>query len=145
MPVENDLSSFVRARPDGTAEMELAVDGIKCAGCMARIERAFEGKPGLRKARVNLSLRRLSLAWDDGRYDPAEVLPTLESIGFRGHPFSVHAPEAEEKREERRLLRYVGVAGFASANVMLLSVSVWAGIAAASSRPRAISSTGFPA
>ncbi|MEO0816445.1 MAG: copper-translocating P-type ATPase [Pseudomonadota bacterium] len=39
-------------------------------------------------------------------------------------------PERDEddaKREERRLLTAMGVAGFAAANIMLLSISVWAG------------------
>ncbi len=125
-----DLSSFIRHRPDGMAEMELAVDGIKCAGCMAKIERAFATEPGVKRARVNLSLRRLTLGWEEGRYDIGKALPTLDQLGFTGHPFSAIAPDSEEKRAERRLLYCLGVAAFASMNIMLLSVSVWAGYGA---------------
>jgi P-type Cu2+ transporter len=125
-----DFSSFIRHRPDGTAEMELAVDGIKCAGCMAKIERAFANEPGVTQARVNLSLRRLTLGWDERRYDVAKALPALDALGFTGHPFAAIAPDSEEKRAEKRLLYCLGVAAFASMNIMLLSVSVWAGYGA---------------
>ncbi len=137
-----DLSSFIRNNPDGTAEMEVAVDGIKCAGCMARIERAFSTEASVRKARVNLTLRRLSLAWEDGAYEPADALKTLDDLGFTGHPFTANAPDSEERRAEKHLLRCLGVAAFASANIMLLSVSVWSAISARWRVPHAISSTG---
>jgi Cu2+-exporting ATPase len=122
-----ELDGFIDRASPGLGRMDLAVDGIKCAGCMARIERAFEAEPGIVKARVNLSLRRLHVEWEEGRYDPARIGRTLTSLGFTGHPFTANAPETEEKREEKRLLRCLGVAAFASMNIMLLSVSVWSG------------------
>ena len=56
-----DLSVFVRHRDGGIASMELAVDGIRCAGCMQAIESGLTREPAILGARVNLALKRVSV------------------------------------------------------------------------------------
>ena len=122
-----DLSLYAKPAGDGTLGMDVAVEGIACGGCIARIEGAMKRLPGVTEARLNFTNRRLHVAWSDGVFKPAQILQTLESIGYRGHPFlPLHAEQAEAA-EARRLLRCLAVAGFAAMNVMLLSVSVWSG------------------
>jgi P-type Cu2+ transporter len=122
-----DLSLFATPAGDGTLGMDLAVEGIACGGCIARIESAVKLLPGVTEARLNFTNRRLHVAWADGANVPAQVLQTLESIGYHGHPFRPLRAEQEEAAEMRRLLRCLAVAGFAAMNIMLLSVSVWSG------------------
>jgi len=122
-----DLSLFAKPAGDGTLGIDVAVEGIACGGCIARIEGAMKCLPGVTEARVNFTNRRLHVAWLDGVFKPAQILQTLESIGYRGHPFLPLRAEQEEGAEARRLLRCLAVAGFAAMNVMLLSVSVWSG------------------
>ncbi len=121
-----DPAPFVRRR-NGVAELELAVFGAKCAGCIAKIETAMKSLDGMERARLNLSTGRLSLVWRDGAVVPRRVTQTLTDIGYRAAPFDPAAMENDHDAEGRLLLRSLGVAGFAMANVMLLSVSVWAG------------------
>jgi Cu2+-exporting ATPase len=127
MGERRDLSSFTRRNANGTAMMELAVEGVHCGGCIGRIERALQKIPGISEARLNFTNRRLTIGWSDRSFDPAEVIDTLERMGYRAHPFQMRAAEDEEAREARFLLRCLGVAGFAAMNIMLLSVSVWSG------------------
>jgi Cu2+-exporting ATPase len=123
-----DFSHFLAPGPENRVRMDFVVDGIHCAACAARIERAFEGEPDLSLARVNLTEKRLTIEWNDARRaDPPQILARLEALGFSGHPFRIAEREASEKAEEARLLRALGVAGFAMMNIMLLSVSVWSG------------------
>jgi P-type Cu2+ transporter len=122
-----DLSLFAKPAGDGTLGMDVAVEGIACGGCIARIEGAVKRLPGVTEARLNFTNRRLHIAWSDGVIKPAQILRTLEGIGYRGHPFVLLRAEQEEAAEARRLLRYLAVAGFAAMNIMLLSVSVWSG------------------
>ena len=37
-----DYSSYTRSREDGGAELDLAVEGVDCAGCIAEIEAAWQ-------------------------------------------------------------------------------------------------------
>lgn len=125
--VAADLSSFTKPSGDGLVQMTLAVEGVACGGCIGRIENALKQLPAVVDARLNFTNRRLTVAWREGGLEPALLLGTLERLGYRAHPFRVRMAEDEETRQSAALLRYMGVAGFAAMNIMLLSVSVWSG------------------
>ncbi len=120
------LESYVVAEGDG-CRLHLLAEGVHCGGCVRKIESALEREPGVTEARVNLTSRRLTLAWQG---DPAAALPLVgkvEALGYRLVPFDASQAENQDGAEQKALLRAMGVAGFAAANVMLLSVAVWAG------------------
>nr|WP_203293732.1 copper-translocating P-type ATPase [Maricaulis parjimensis] len=121
-----DPQAFVRIA-DGQSRLDLLVRGAVCAGCIARIESGLREDPRVENARLNLSTGRLALSW---RGDPAlasEYVSKLRSIGYPATPYEPESEADPQKEEERKLLRAMAVAGFAMANVMLLSISVWAG------------------
>ncbi len=122
-----DLSHYAKPYGERMLGMDLAVEGVHCGGCIARIEKAVKDLPGVTEARLNFTNRRLHVAWEDGEIKPAEIIETLERIGYHGYPFVPQRAEEEEAAEARRLTRYLAVAGFAAMNIMLLSVSVWSG------------------
>jgi Cu2+-exporting ATPase len=104
----------------------LAVDNMRCGGCIRSVERAALGVEGVSSARANLSAKRLSLVVEPGRATEADLIAALARIGFTAAPIETVKPDADTARE-KYLLRRVAVAGFAAMNIMLLSVSVWAG------------------
>lgn len=122
-----DLSLYTKPAGNGVVAMDLAVDGIACGACIARIEGAVKSVPGVTEARLNFTNRRLHIAWADGAVKPAQILQVLEDNGYHGHPFEPLRAEQEQAVEARRLTRCLAVAGFAAMNIMLLSVSVWSG------------------
>jgi Cu2+-exporting ATPase len=121
-----DFSTFVRHK-DGLAAMDLAVDGIQCAACMTTIEKGLRNEPGLVSARVNLANKRVTIAWAEGAENPAGIIERLDDMGFRAYPFTAEKVLSAEAQEERRLLRCLGIAGFAAMNVMMFSVPIWSG------------------
>ena len=122
-----DLSLYAKPQAGGTVGMDVAVEGVTCGACIAKIEGAVKRLPGVTEARLNFTNRRLHVAWQDDAVKPAEILQTLETIGYHGYPFVPLRAEQEEAAEARRLTRCLAVAGFAAMNVMLLSVAVWSG------------------
>jgi Cu2+-exporting ATPase len=126
MAETRDLSLYVERR-DGTAHIDLAVEGIACGACIRRIEDGVKALPGIVDARLNFANRRLAVDWREGESDPARVIAALDRIGYRAHPFRPARAELDEARHAARLMRCLAVAGFAAMNIMLLSVSVWSG------------------
>ncbi|WP_018263159.1 heavy metal translocating P-type ATPase [Methylobacterium sp. WSM2598] len=124
-----DYAAFLAEEPDGASRAVFAVEGVRCAACLGTIEGGIGLLPGVRAARLNVTDRRLSVTWAPGApAEIGEVLAALTRLGYRGHPFDPHRRgDAVAARETERLIRALAVAGFASMNVMLLAVSVWAG------------------
>ena len=122
-----DLSMFVERGAAGAAHMTLAVDGVSCAGCIKKIESRLTRLPGVIDARLNFTHRRLAVDWREDEIDASRIIETLEALGYRAHPFAPERAEADENAQARWLLKCLAVAGFAAMNVMLLSISVWAG------------------
>ncbi|MCR9124717.1 MAG: heavy metal translocating P-type ATPase [Rhodobacteraceae bacterium] len=117
------------ASPPGPqdARLVLSLPGIHCQGCIASVERALTADPRVRGARVNLTLKRALIDAVPGT-QPADLIPLLATAGYEAHELDPGALQATETdRDGRALLTRLAVAGFASMNVMLLSVSVWAG------------------
>jgi Cu2+-exporting ATPase len=121
-----DPQAFVRVS-EGLSQLDLLVRGAVCAGCIARIEDGLREDPRVRNARLNLSTGRLNLTWQGDPALAAEYVGKLRRIGYPATPYEPEADADPQKEEERKLLRAMAVAGFAMANVMLLSISVWAG------------------
>ena len=106
----------------GLRRSELTVPGLHCGGCIQRIERVLGGVPGVERARANLSTKRVTVDW---RGDPPPVFAALGEAGF-----DAHLPDAAEPTKDatlQMLVRALAVAGFASGNIMMLSVGVWSG------------------
>jgi P-type Cu2+ transporter len=104
--------------------MTLAVENMHCGGCMRKVETALRDVPGVVSARANLSARRATVVFDEPQ---ASAAPLVDALGRAGFKAAELAPETVETAVDtgRPLLTRLAVAGFAAANIMLLSVSVW--------------------
>ncbi|NOD90471.1 MULTISPECIES: heavy metal translocating P-type ATPase [unclassified Ruegeria] len=108
-------------------QIALSLPGIHCSACIATVERELNAHPGVEDARVNLTLKRAMIkAAPETR--AVDLIPVLEKAGFEAHELDPGALSATQTdKAGRDLLMRLAVAGFASMNVMLLSVSVWSG------------------
>src|SRR6056297_1421342 len=115
------------ARDLPNAQIALSLPTIHCSACISKIERALNDHPHVNSARVNLTLKRASI--DAEPEVTAEEMRTLvEGLGYEAHELDAGTLNATATdRAGRDLLMRLAVAGFASMNVMLLSVSVWSG------------------
>ncbi|AXI53313.1 Copper-exporting P-type ATPase (plasmid) [Pseudoseohaeicola sp. NH-UV-7] len=120
-------AQMVEAPVPETGRLALSLPTIHCQACISKVERALDAVPGVRSARVNLTLKRALVdAAPDVSAD--DLVAVLDGIGFEAHELDTAALQATQNdRAGRELLMRLAVAGFASMNVMLLSVAVWSG------------------
>lgn len=115
------------ARRVEAAEIVMSLPEIHSAACMAAVEGALLAQPEVRQARVNLSRKRVTVIADPDT-TPEALSQVLAEEGFQAHELDSQAVAATRTdRAGRDLLMRLGVAGFASMNVMLLSIAVWSG------------------
>ena len=110
------------------ADTRMAVPGMRCAGCISKIETGLVTQPGIVAARVDFGAKQVRVTHVPDLAVP-DLVAAFDRIGFAAHPV---ASVTEEDPEQKRLLSALGVAGFAAMNIMLLSVAIWSGMLAGS-------------
>ncbi|GAB5389453.1 MAG: heavy metal translocating P-type ATPase metal-binding domain-containing protein [Alphaproteobacteria bacterium] len=105
-----------------------AVEGVKDGRQILTVERIANALPQVAKARLNLSDRRLEVELAETGHLPDQALATaLAPLGLTLRPYEPDEAAKALDTEGKALIRCMAVAGFAAMNVMLLSISVWAG------------------
>lgn len=121
-----DYTAFVERHESGASSMTLMVDGVHCAACIQKIESALHQIPYVTAARLNFSTKRLAVEWAGAPACANDLAHAVEEQGYKVHAFDVKALQAESDEEQRFLQLCLGVAAFASGNIMMLSVGIWA-------------------
>jgi Cu2+-exporting ATPase len=130
LPSSEELALSSRIVGPGLRQTELSVPQVHCGTCITAIETTLKALPAVERARVNLSTKRVSIIWKEmvgnEPTDPSSLVKAIaDATGYDTHLFS----DGEDSGEalQRELIRAVALSGFAAANIMLLSVSVWSG------------------
>lgn len=122
----HDLQHSAKALQDGTMLYTLSVPSIHCGQCITTIERNLGGLVGVVSVRANLSLRRVTFILGSDHSSPLPILKALDELGYASQSID-HEDSGSVDQELKTLVRSLAVSGFAAANIMLLSVSVWSG------------------
>jgi len=118
--------SLRRDSADRSRPTTVHVPGMRCGGCVAKIERSLAALPEIKQARANLSRQTVRIEWSAGERTQA-ALDALAADGFPATAAAIPEAAGQASQDEKLLIRCLAVAGFAAANVMLLSLSIWAG------------------
>jgi P-type Cu2+ transporter len=111
--------------PLAIPQSEFSVPGMRCAGCIAKLENGLALQPGIASARVNFTAKRVTLTHLPDMTAP-ELQAAFASLGFEAVALG-DGLQLGSSSDSRNLLKAMAVAGFAMMNIMLLSVSVWSG------------------
>jgi Cu+-exporting ATPase len=64
-----------------TSEFELSVQGMTCASCVRRIEKALAKVPGVQAATVNLATERAKVSFTSGKVSAEDLIQAIEKAG----------------------------------------------------------------
>lgn len=110
---------------DKLEDSRFAVPGMRCAGCISKIEKGLLDLPGVDSARVNFSTKQVAVSHDP-ELSEDKLKTAIGQLGFESQILADN-PLSDDRGDTQRLLRALAVAGFGMMNIMLLSVSVWSG------------------
>lgn len=129
LPSSEELMLASRDLGQGLRQTDLSVPGVHCGACIITLETALNHMPQVERARVNLSSKRVSVVWkaevDGLTTDPADLAKAVAATGYEAHLYGSAQETSDDMRD--KLIRAVGLTGFAAVNIMLLSISVWSG------------------
>jgi Cu+-exporting ATPase len=120
---------------------QLAIEGMHCVSCVARIERELQGVPGVRDAAVNLPAEEARVTFAPAAVDVSALEQAVERAGYQAHARAKQAPEDEfarqdrdRAREYRALMRRFWFSAAVAVPVLVLSnatddIWVWRGLA----------------
>lgn len=94
-------------------DLELAVSGLTCGGCVGRVEKALKAEPGVISAFVNLATKKASLRLISGVTDQARLIAAVKAAGYEAASLDQDRPAAQgqdrlteaQAKEERSLVR----------------------------------------
>jgi Cu2+-exporting ATPase len=127
--IQADLPAFREAVRHGEQgdEVEVYVDGIRCASCVWLNERLLSRTPGVTFARVNYATHRARVRWDPARADLETVLGRIRAAGYVPKPWSETEQAAAQRAEAKDLLVRLGTAAFLASQLMIYQAALYAG------------------
>ena len=121
-----ELADLSRKLADGNEQLEFAVPDAHCAACIHSIETALGQLPQVKLARVNLSRRRVRIVFDPASGHRSDFSAAIHASGYHNYVLDP-SQDASGDPVLSELIKALAVAGFAAGNIMLFSVSIWAG------------------
>jgi len=90
-------------------QTELAIEGMTCASCVKRVEKALTAVPGVSLANVNLATERARVDYDAGSADAQALVDAVARMGYAAHPIAAQdgheERQAQARADEARALR----------------------------------------
>lgn len=109
--------------------MKFYVEGIRCSKCVAKIENLTIQNSRLSSLEVDLAHQTAVVELKTEKDSFAEVAEAIQALGFKAVPLQFQDDSSEEwKKESRKDLIRIAIAGFCAGNIMMLSFGVYFGL-----------------
>lgn len=118
---------YVRSLGEHVASVELFLQGVHCAACVWLVEKLPQVAPGVLEASLDLPRSLVRVVWDTRRISLSRVAQTLDSLGYPPHPAREASTRDIRRKEERRFIARIAIAGACAGNTMLLALALYSG------------------
>ncbi|MCJ7436836.1 MAG: cation transporter, partial [Acidimicrobiia bacterium] len=80
---------------------DLPIEGMSCASCAARIQKALNARDGVTGAAVNFASKRATVTYDPHALHRGDLATTVAELGYSVPDVEADDPEADELRDLR--------------------------------------------
>jgi Cu+-exporting ATPase len=100
------MAAVANPRTEAREQTTLALEGMTCASCAARIERTLNKVEGV-EATVNFATETASVSFDPSLVAPDQLTAAVERIGYHAHPRDEHAAHEHDAKPLQLLVALV--------------------------------------
>lgn len=97
--IENSGYSVPAKAAGSTGVTELSIEGMTCASCVGRVERALKDVPGVTKAVVNLATERATV---QGSAEAPTLIAAIASAGYEAKLINAASDDDNAERAEKK-------------------------------------------
>lgn len=76
------MDTLIAESPIATTEVTLPIEGMTCASCVRRVEKALTKVPGVDAANVNLATEKATVSFDPALVDLGQLRGAVEKAGY---------------------------------------------------------------
>ncbi|MBU1419960.1 MAG: heavy metal translocating P-type ATPase [Proteobacteria bacterium] len=91
---------LIKEEQDEEIRLDLAISGMNCAACSARIEKVLAAKPGILSVAINLATESGTVVYKKGEVNQRQIREMISGLGFEARPMSAQQDHFEKKRAE---------------------------------------------
>ncbi|HEY6572173.1 MAG TPA: heavy metal translocating P-type ATPase metal-binding domain-containing protein, partial [Candidatus Eisenbacteria bacterium] len=118
---------YVTTRPDGLLETYFYLEGVSCGSCVWLVERVPLLVPGMARAELDARRARVQVVWEGASVTLSSIARTLDTLGYRPHPYRGLRAESLRRSEDRAALARIGISGAIAVNTMLAALALYSG------------------
>ncbi len=124
---DDQQSDFVNLKENGFKQANLLIEGITCAACIWLLEKHLTQITGVKSVYVNLSTHEAEIIWSPDALPLSVIMLNIYRIGYKAYPWRADRQEALFKKENRRFIGRLAVAGIGTMQVMMYAIALYSG------------------
>ncbi len=122
---EDVIADHVRTLDDGSREITVLTDGMRCAACAWLIDKALRRDEGVEDIVANAVTGRVRIRWWPQATPLSQPLARMAALGYR--PYLATGLEREEarRRDRNRWILRMGIAGLGAMQAMMFAEALY--------------------
>ena len=122
---EDIITGHARTLADGSREITVLSDGMRCAACAWLIDKALRQEAGVEDVTANAVTGRVRIRWRPQATPLSRPLERMASLGYRAYLATGLEREEARRRERNRWILRMGIAGLGAMQAMMFAEALY--------------------
>lgn len=122
---EDVIADHARTLEDGSREITVLTDGMRCAACAWLIDKALRREAGVEDVVANAVTGRVRIRWRPQATPLSQPLSRMAALGYRPYLATGLVREEARRRERNRWILRIGIAGLGAMQAMMFAEALY--------------------